>query len=404
MRQARFLLPFLNLGHVFVHLFMLIYPTALLALEPALGLSYDKLLNLSLGGFIAYGVGSLPAGWLGDHWNRRHMVALFFLGTGVAAVLTGAARSPFEIAGGLTLLGLFASIYHPVGIALLVEGASKVGRRLGFNGLCGNLGIASAALITGALAQLLGWRAAFILPGAISVLLGLAFLLLVPDLPRSQSAAAPRSAGVSRRLFARIFLLLVLATICDSIVFNAVTIAMPKLFAERLSALTESTVAIGALVSSAYVVAAFAQLWVGRLIDRHSLRRVFLPVAALQVPLLLLTGLAGGVLVLPAAAALMFFIFGLLPVLDAMIARYADERWRARAYAVAYVVSFGASPAAVPLVAALHGTAGGFTSLFYVLTIVGLGTFGAAVAFPDLDRRTVSGARPAGAVPARNPG
>ena len=382
MPQARLLVPFLNLGHVLVHLFMLIFPTALLVLAPAWHMSYGQLVGLALGGFIAYGAGSLPSGWLGDHWDRRLMMAIFFLGTGLASLLTGLARSPFEIGAGLTILGFFASIYHPVGVALLVEDASRLGRRLGVNGLCGNLGIASAALVTGALAEVFGWRAAFILPAVVSLAAGIAFLVLVPQLPRARAGKHREGGGIPGRILMRVLAILVLATVCDSLVFNAVTISMPKLFAERLSFITGSTLGVGALVSGVYAFAALAQLWVGRLIDRHALRSIFIPIAALQIPLLALAGFARGHLVLPATAALMFMIFGLLPVLDAVVARYADERWRARAFAVGYVVSFGVSPAAVPLIAVMHSTAGGFASLFYLLAVVSLGTFAAALAFP----------------------
>jgi MFS family permease len=397
MPQARFLVPFLNLGHVLVHLFMLIFPTALLVLAPTWHMSYGQLVGLALGGFITYGAGALPAGWLGDHWDRRLMMAIFFLGTGLASLATGFARNPFEVGAGLTVIGFFASIYHPVGIALLVEDASRIGRRLGVNGLCGNLGIASAALVTGALAQVFGWRAAFILPGIISLAAGIAFLALVPHLPRARAEKQRRGGGVPGRILMRILAILVLATVCDSLVFNAVTISMPKLFAERLSFITSSTLGVGALVCVVYAFAALAQLWVGRLIDRHALRSIFIPIAALQIPLLAFAGLAREYLVLPATAALMFMIFGLLPILDAVVARYADERWRARAFAVGYVVSFGVSPAAVPLIAVMHGSAGGFANLFYLLALISLGTLAAALAFPRTGAGERLAAEPAGA-------
>ena len=116
-------IAFINVAHGLDHLMMLVFPTAVLAMGPALGIPYDRLLGLSLGGFVAFGVGSMPAGWLGDRWNRRHMLALFFLGVGAAAIIAGLARTSMEIAVGLTVIGVFASIYHPVGTALLVTHA-----------------------------------------------------------------------------------------------------------------------------------------------------------------------------------------------------------------------------------------------------------------------------------------
>ncbi len=138
---------FINVGHFYAHLFMLLFPTVVLALESEFAASYGSLLSLATAGFVAFGAGSIPAGWLGDRWSRPGMMAVFFIGIGGASVLTGFARTPFEIGAGLLAIGVFASIYHPVGIALLVEGREKVGRVLGINGVFGNMGVAGAALI-----------------------------------------------------------------------------------------------------------------------------------------------------------------------------------------------------------------------------------------------------------------
>ena len=105
---------FLNLGHGVDHLMMLIYPTVILAMSADMVGSYGAALTLALGGFIAFGACSIPAGWLGDHWSRHGMMVVFFVGIGAAAILTVLARNPFEIAAGLTQVGVFAAIYHPV--------------------------------------------------------------------------------------------------------------------------------------------------------------------------------------------------------------------------------------------------------------------------------------------------
>ncbi len=158
----------LNLGHALDHLLMLIFPTVVLAMGDELGGGYAELLPLSLGGFIAFGACSIPAGWLADRWSRTGMMTVFFFGIGAASILTGFASGPTQIALGLTLIGVFAAIYHPVGIAMLVANRENVGRVLGVNGVFGNVGVAFSALLAGALAEAAGWRAAFIVPGALA--------------------------------------------------------------------------------------------------------------------------------------------------------------------------------------------------------------------------------------------
>ncbi len=392
MEQTRVAQLFLNLGHAFDHLFMLIFPTVVLAMAPEFGRSYSEMLPLSLGGFIMFGACSLPAGWLADRWSRRGMMVVFFTGIGAASMLTGLAVSTFQIGLGLTLIGVFGAIYHPVGIAMLVSGRDKVGRVLGVNGVYGNFGVALAALIAGALAYWINWRAAFLIPGALSIAVGVAFTMAVPAVPRlAQASQREGGLAISRNTLMRVFAILTVATICGGVIFNATTVAMPKVFDERLMALTQTTLGIGVLVSVVYAFAAMAQLIVGYLIDRHPLRSVFVPVVALQAPLLFLAGSMENYAMLLVALAMMFFVFGQIPINDAMVAAYTDEKWRSRAFAVRYVVSFGASACSVPLVAYVYARTGDFKYLFYVLAAMSCVMLVAAICMPpQVQKRTVA--------------
>ncbi len=375
---------FLNVGHTLDHLFMLIFPTVVLAMAPEFGRPYSEMLPLALGGFIMFGAGSIPAGWLADRWSRRGMMVVFFVGIGVSSMLTGFARAAWQVAAGITLIGTFAAIYHPVGIAMLVSGRDKVGRVLGVNGVFGNLGVAFAALIAGALAHWFSWRAAFIVPGIASIAIGIGFAAAVPELKISAKAATggPRQV-FSRRLLARVFSILLVTTLCGGIIFNSTTVAMPKIFDEKLTALVDTTLGIGLLVSGVYVLAAMAQLVVGHLLDRGTIRSVLVPIVALQAPLLLVAAFFDNYLMLLIALAMMFFIFGQVPINDAMVAAYTDERWRARALAVRYVVSFGASALSVPLIALMHRYSSDFRYLFFVLAGMAAAMFCAALFMPS---------------------
>jgi MFS family permease len=384
--EERRTILFLNVGHTLDHLFMLVFPTVVLAMSAELQRPYAELLPLSLGGFIAFGAFSIPSGWLADRWSRFGMMVVFFFGIGVASILTGLARSPLEIAAGLTLIGAFAAIYHPVGTAMLVANASKVGRTLGVNGVYGNMGLAFSALIAGAMADTVGWRWAFIVPGVLSIGIGALFARLKPHGAATPVQARPAPQHLPRALFARVFVVLTISIVCNGVIFNSTTISMPRVFYERLTGLTQSTFGVGALVCGVYAIAAMAQLIVGRLIDRRPVRGVFAVVMALQVPLLFLAGTMQNYLMLAVALAMMFAVFGQVPINDAMIARYTAEEWRARAYSVRYVMSFAASAFAVPLVAFIHRTSGGFGPLFTILAALALVGFAAALAFPGETR------------------
>src|SRR3970040_539513 len=143
---------------------MRVFPTVVVALAREWDRPYSERLPRALGGFIAFGAFAIPAGWLADHWSRYKMMAVFFFGIGTSLFLTGFARTPWQIGLGLTLVGMFAAIYHPVGIAMLVAAPERIGRALGWNGLWGNLGLAAAAIVSGALMDLFGCCGALFLP------------------------------------------------------------------------------------------------------------------------------------------------------------------------------------------------------------------------------------------------
>ena len=109
MNERRFLVPFINLGHLLDHLVMLVFPTVVVALGREWDRPYSELLPLAVGGFIAFGAFAMPAGWLADHWSRYKMMAVFFFGIGLSLFLTGFATADWHIAAGLTLVGMFAA-------------------------------------------------------------------------------------------------------------------------------------------------------------------------------------------------------------------------------------------------------------------------------------------------------
>jgi MFS family permease len=260
---------------------------------------------------------------------------------------------------------------------MVVQGVEDVGRRLGVNGVWGNLGVAAAALSAGALIEAFGWRAAFVVPGAVSVVTGLAFAFVpAPPAAGVARAAGAAAAGAKRAALSpalvRVFVVLGLTVICGGLIFNATLVALPKVFAVRLTALTGSTFGVAGLVSLVYVFGALAQILVGHLLDRHPVRTVLMGVAALQIPFLLAATMAHNVALLLVAGAMMLTIFGAIPIQDTLVARNTADAWRARIYALKYLISLGISAVAVPVVAFVYGTTQDFVWLFALFAVLSL--------------------------------
>ncbi|HEY7240496.1 MAG TPA: MFS transporter [Burkholderiales bacterium] len=383
-----YLVPFINAGHLLDHLVMLVFPTVVLALGREWDRPYSELLPLALGGFIAFGAFAIPAGWLADHWSRYRMMVVFFFGIGASLFLTGFASSPWQIAAGLTLTGMFAAIYHPVGIAMLVSSPKNLGMALGWNGLWGNLGLAFAAIVSGALMDLWGWRTAFFIPGIASVVTGIGFLLLVPD----PGPVAKKSKGIGlhidRATMTQIFVILLVATACGGVIFNSTTVAMPKIFDERLRMLTQTNVGIGALVAFVYSVAAFAQVLMGTLMSRFDMKHLMMACGLVQIPLLAAAATLEGWPMLFVALFMMMAIFGQIPLNDGIVGKYVADEYRARVLSVRYVISLGVASVGVPMIALLHRTEGGFRNVFMVLAALAAAVFVSAMFFPS--RRAIA--------------
>ena len=390
MTKARFLVPFINLGHLLDHLVMLVFPTVVLALALEWNRPYSELLPLALGGFIAFGAFAIPAGYLADKWSRYKMMVLFYFGIGAALFITGFATAPWQIAVGLFVTGMFAAIYHPVGIAMLVASPKNLGMALGWNGLWGNLGLAFAAIISGALMDLWGWRMAFFIPGVLSMAAGVGFLMLVKDPGPVAKKSKTIGLHLDTRTMAQIFAILLVATACGGVIFNSTTVAMPKIFDERLRTLTQTNVGIGALVAVVYSVAAFAQVLMGTLMGKYEMRPLMIGIGLVQVPLLFAAASLDGWPMLVVALLMMMAIFGQIPLNDAIVGKYVADEYRARVLSVRYVVSLGVASVAVPMIAVLHRTEGGFRNVFMVLGILAIAIFAAALFFPSRRRMEVA--------------
>ena len=363
----------LNVGHFLDHLFTLIFATvAALALHREWGLGYADLVKYATPGFFAFGVFALPAGWLADKWSREGMMGVFFVGIGAASIVTALARTPLEVAIGLFVLGVFAAIYHPVGLAIVVEKWRNTGMRIAVNGVWGNLGVASAALITGYFIDHGGWRTAFVVPGIVSILIGIGYTVLMwPEIVRPKERK--RAAGAARVLPAdlkallfRVSAIVFLTTAVSSIIFQSTTFALPKVFDERLQGIAVSATTLGQLAFVVFAVASIGQLVVGHFLDKVGPRTVFIATAAVEVTFfLLMPGLIDWAALI-CALAFMLAAFGQIPINDYMIGRLAEGEWRARIYGVRYVVSFTVLAATLPLIAFIYER-WGFDVLFLVL-------------------------------------
>jgi MFS family permease len=377
--RRRLAIGFMNWAHALDHFVILIYPTVVIELQATYGESYATLIAVSTASFVAFGFFSLPAGWLGDRWSRRDMMVAFYLGCGASLVAAALAPSLMMLGIALFALGMFAAIYHPVGTAMILENATQRGRTMAFNGVCGNVGVSLAAGITAALTAAVSWRGAFLVPGLICIVTGVVYFRYGPsetrhEAKRSTSADVTLSAPIAAMIVA----LFAVVALSAGIVFNTMTIALPKIVDERIGN-GVSLVVVGGLTTAVFLCGAVAQITVGRLVERFPVHILFAISAVMQFAGITWVAYASGFSLLFALAFTMAAIYGQITLNDLVIARYTADAWRSRVYAVRYFLTFMVSGVAVSMIAFLYGR-GGFDLVLHTTAFIALGFLVAVLA------------------------
>ena len=360
----------LNAAHALDHLVLLIFASAVATIAIEFGIErWEDLMPYTAGAFILFGLGSIPAGRLGDLWGRRKMMLVFFWGIAASCALVSLTQSPIQMAIALTIMGAFSSIYHPVGIPMLLSSTKTPGLTIGVNNLAGNMGLAIAAILTGFMVKYFGWRAAFLLPAALSAVMGLMFARLAPEELHAPAKKKSTTQPIPRSIAIRALTVITIASTSGSLLFNFTTNGNTELFRERFIGIVSDPATLGMLVASVYAVAAFSQVIVGILIDRMAMKPLFLGIVLSQIVLFGLAAQSTGWMLFACALGFMAAIFGAIPFLDAVIVRYVDDQMRSRVAGIRLAVSFGVSGIAVYLLGPIV-KASSFETLFIAMAVI----------------------------------
>ena len=375
-------IAFSNVAHLFTHALTILYATAVLYLPQEFGLPYGEMLGLSSVGLILFGVGSLPAGWIGDRWSQVGMIVIFFLGAGASAIVIGTAKSVPALFIGLSLVGLFASIYHPIGIAWLVACARKQGMTLGINAVFGGLGSAIAPVFVGIMVDHVSWRAAFVIPGVLAFATGLGLLFAwrrgwVADLRADRAPAPPPDPSTYRR----VFFVLIVTMACNGLVYTGMLHTIPKVFESGLGDVLSSTTNffvmlgietgnytdLGLLVGAVIGLSSLCSIFGGWLADRYSVKRIYLIFWTLTIPPLLFVTSTSGMTLLAVVLLAMSFNVTFVAAENILVARYTPFKWRSLAYGARFVLALGVGGLTVLLAGDLYDQDGNFTVIYLLL-------------------------------------
>ncbi len=373
---SRLSLIFSNLGHFYIHVVTALYAVIILQLERDWNEPYEDLLRLWTIGSLLIGLAAIPAGRMADRWGNRAMMVVYFSGMGGALVFCGFVAGSVGMMIGLSLVGIFAAIYHPVGIPWIIRTErTRTGRALAINGLFGSFGTAAAGVIAGGLAQALGWRAAFVIPGVVCVATGLLLLGLTAGGRIAAADPIPETAPpLTRRSdMLRVFIILVLALFTGGMIYHTMQNGLPKIFSEQLSDLIGTgALGAGAVTSVVFLFAGVTQLVGGVLADRYKLKYVYILCWFGQTLFVSLAAVVTGVGLVGMAALLVMSQVAAIPAENMLIARFTPTRHHGIAFGGKFVATFLAGPISIQAIAMVRESTGGVGWLFGGLGVVAL--------------------------------
>jgi MFS family permease len=370
-------------GHFMSHFNMLVFPALVLPLSARLGIEMAQVLALSFWMYLLFGLTALFWGIIADRFGARRLLFIFFVGAGLSGI--GAALwldSPPMFASALAALGLFCGIYHPAGLGLISKEMSRVGIGMGYNGMFGNLGLAMAPLLTGVIHWLWGPQAAYLVLGGLN--LGGAVLMIVFPVSEATPAASTESAEGNGSLWP--FIILLAAMMLGGIVYRGASVILPAYFELKTPELYQwlieairggisQNLVATTITSIIFFIGILGQYSGGRCADRYEPAVCYLIFFGIAGPAAFCMALTRDLLLVGVAVIFFFFLLGMQPIENTLIARFVPRRFHHSAFGAKFVVTFGVGALAVKGVAAIE-TAYNIETVFFFLALMVVAALG----------------------------
>ena len=363
---------YINIGHFLDHFMMLIFAKAAFDAGRHFGLSYDEIIIYGTLGLFLFGAAAPLAGWLADKYSRSLIIIIYPFGVSLGAFLCFLSSSPIMLGISIGVIGFFAAIFHPVGIAMLIRDSNKVGIRLGVNGVWGNMGVAAAPVLTGFIILNSNWQLSFLVPSLICLIFGIAQLKGFIEIDIKEEKTKQKTSNGLVEGWKIVLLSLTMTTLAGGFIFGSLTFLIPRIFEVNLSGISVDIAITGLLAGIVYAIASLSQVGVGYLIDRYSPKIILGFVGIGQFLLIYLSSLYIDYALFFVMLMAMFFVFGQVPITDAILVRYVDDQWRARILSVKFLINLCAGASVLPLVSLFLGYGYTFSDLLTILSYLAI--------------------------------
>jgi MFS family permease len=375
--QERAILSSTGYGHFLSHCNMLVFPALALPLSQHFGLDLAVTLDLGFWMYLLFGITALPWGILADKFGPRPLLALFYLGGGCSGLTAAAfADTPFAFQFSLVGIGLFSGIYHPAGLGWIATGIPRrTAAAMAINGIFGSLGLAMGPLLAGLINWLFGIQAVYLCLGLMNIA-GIFFLLLTKKADagaqqtgvQQKTSPSPREQvgeqeGEKEKFSAwKGFLVLLVCMMLGGVIYRGATVTLPALFERNLPTVVTAinnlfqgstisgNVVATMTISILYLVGMYGQYMGGKFGERFDLRYGYLGFHLITIPFAFLIGTATDIPLILLAALHSFFLLGMQPLENTLVAKLTPAWMRSSAYGMKFILTFGVGALSVKLI------------------------------------------------------
>ena len=338
--KEKIILTITGVSHLLVHAVMLVLPAILLVLRSEFDVGLATLGLIAMASQFAFGLGSLPAGYLENKFGGRYLLLVYQIGVIGSILIIIFSKSLITLAIGLISLGLFSSIYHPAGLTLISRRIKAISKGMAFHGIMGSLGLALGPIIGATLTVLNGWRLPYLVLGIIMLILVLGTYLFIPSRKREQEIVDHIQPEKTNRVALLLYYGMVILV---GLAFAGFTTYMPTLFAletRNIFSSLSDTVRGGLFTTLVLLSGILGQILGGYLGGRYNHAKVLLWVIFLNIPLLILLGFTTGVILIILGMVLGIIHFIWQPVGNAVVAQISHSKHRGLSYGISFFLSF----------------------------------------------------------------
>ncbi|MDG1467202.1 MAG: MFS transporter [Alphaproteobacteria bacterium] len=378
---------YLNIGHLLDHFMMLIFAKAAFDAGREFGLSYEEIIVYGTLGVVLFGAAAPLAGWLADKYSRAILITVYPFGLGLGSILAAFSQSTEMLGLSLGILGFFAAIYHPVGIAMIVKRPGKVGLRLGINGVWGNMGVALAPILTGFLIAYADWRLGFLIPSIMCLLFGISQLFAFIEQDETEvkvdNTKNSKSSSVLTEGWQTVLFCLSIVTLSGGFIFGSLTFLIPRLFEVNMLQISNDVAITGLLAGLVYAIASFSQIGTGWLVDKIPPKYVLAAMGLGQLIFIYIASQSSDFGLLFIMLAAMIFVFGQVPITDVILVKYVKDSWRGRVLSIKFMVNLSAGASVLPITSLLLKNGYDFSFVLQCLAFISISVIIAGMLLPN---------------------